>query len=76
MELIGDALMDDGSVAVNVRLLRSTSGAFESDSAPDVDGGFAVTVPDVGPWYVVVTSPGRVPLAHGPVNAVDAPAVP
>ena len=76
MELIGDALMDDGSVADNVRLLRGTSGAFESDSAPGADGAFSIAVPDVGPWYVVITRPGRVPLAHGPVNAVDVPAVP
>jgi len=76
MELNGDALMDDGSVAENVRLLRSATGAFESDSAPGAGGAFAIAVPDVGPWYVVITRAGRVPLAHGPVNAVDVPAVP
>ena len=69
MVITGEAKFDAGGVAENIRVLGSTDGVFESDTVPGVDGGYSITVPDVGPWYVVITRTGQVPLVHGPINA-------
>ena len=69
MIISGQAEFPDASVAEKVRLLRADGGIVE-DLVPDPGGGYSFTVPDVGPYYVVISAISQRALAHGPVNAV------
>jgi hypothetical protein len=70
MIISGEAKFTDGTLAENIRIIR-ISGDHDQDLTPDGTGAYTATVPDVGPYYVIITAQDQRALAHGPIIAIE-----
>ena len=70
MDIIGIAKFVDGTIAERARLIDSQTLEFTADTIPDGSGNYSFTGLTIGPYFIVITASGQVPLAHGPTSAV------